>query len=73
MNQRSTPNDDKKQTLGQKIIKAIIVIVAVLFASGAWGFLMAVIGAAGLWYPIGAFVIVLAILAYAYRDETDGP
>ena len=73
MNQRSTPNDDKKQTLGQKIIKAIIVIVAVLFASGAWGFLLAVVGAAGFWYPIGVLVIALAIPVYAYRDETDDP
>ncbi len=69
MNQRSTPNDDKKQTLGQKIIKAIIVIVAVLFASGAWGFLLAAVGAARLWYPIGALVIAWGILAYTYRDR----
>jgi len=69
MNQPSTPNGGKNQTLGQKIIKAIIVIVAVFFASGAWGFLMVAVGAARLWSSIGALVISLAILTYAYRDR----
>ena len=55
--------------LGQKIIKAIIVIIVVTFASGAWGFLMVAVDAARLWTPIGVLVIVLAIMTYAYRDR----
>ena len=69
MNQPSNPNDGKNQMLGQKIIKAIIVIVVVTFASGAWGFLLVAVDAAGLWTPIGVLIIVLAIVTYAYRDR----
>lgn len=69
MNQPSTPNDGKNQMLGQKIIKAIIVLIVTTFASGAWSFILVAVDAAYLWYPIGILVIVLAIMTYAYRDR----
>ena len=69
MDQPSTSNDGNNQMLGQKIFKAIIVIIAVLFAAGAWGFLLVTVNAAGFWTPIGALVIALAIPTYAYRDR----